>query len=69
VALDGKNLVSHAGTAPLGELADRSSLTEATSLSMRECGINRLLLDPGVVPITSEWPTPTRGTAWPTGPR
>jgi hypothetical protein len=33
---DGKNLVSHAGTALLAELADRSGLTNAMSVAMAE---------------------------------
>lgn len=49
VTLDGKNLVSHAGTALLAELADRSGLTEAMSVAMEECGINWHTHDPGVV--------------------
>jgi len=35
-----KNLVSHAGTALLSELADRSGLTDAMSGAMSGCGIN-----------------------------
>src|ERR1035437_4966674 len=46
---DGKNLVSHAGTALLAELADRSGLTEAMSVAMSGCGINWHTHDPGVV--------------------
>src|SRR5271155_4420488 len=46
---DGKNLVSHAGTALLAELADRTGLTEAMSVAMAECGINWHTHDPGVV--------------------
>jgi hypothetical protein len=46
---DGKNLVSHAGVALLGELADRSGLTEAMSVAMEDCGINWHTHDPGVV--------------------
>ena len=46
---DGKNLVSHAGTALLAELADRSGLTEAMSVAMEGCGINWHTHDPGVV--------------------
>jgi Transposase DDE domain group 1 len=49
VTTDGKNLVSHAGTALLSELADRSGLTEAMSSAMAECGINWHTHDPGVV--------------------
>jgi hypothetical protein len=49
VTVDGKNLVSHAGTALLSELADRSGLTEAMSEAMAECGINWHTHDPGVV--------------------
>ncbi len=40
VTTDGKNLVSHAGTALLSELADRSGLTNAMSGAMADCGIN-----------------------------
>jgi len=46
---DGKNLVSHAGTALLAELADRSGLTEAMSEAMEDCGISWHTHDPGVV--------------------
>jgi hypothetical protein len=46
---DGKNLVSHAGTVLLAELADRSGLTEAMSAAMAECGISWHTHDPGVV--------------------
>jgi hypothetical protein len=46
---DGKNLVSHAGTALLAELADRVGLTPAMSQAMAECGINWHTHDPGVV--------------------
>src|ERR1019366_5785198 len=49
VTTDGKNLVSHAGTALLSELADRSGLTEAMSAAMAGCGINWHTHDPGVV--------------------
>ena len=49
VTTDGKNLVSHAGTALLSELADRSGLTEAMSAAMAACGINWHTHDPGVV--------------------
>jgi hypothetical protein len=49
VTTDGKNLVSHAGTALLSELADRSGLTEAMSSAMAACGINWHTHDPGVV--------------------
>jgi hypothetical protein len=49
VTTDGKNLVSHAGTALLSELADRSGLTEAMSGAMVGCGINWHTHDPGVV--------------------
>src|ERR1035437_9009503 len=49
VTLDGKNLVSHAGTALLSELADRSGLTGAMSVAMAGCGINWHTHDPGVV--------------------
>ena len=49
VTVDGKNLVSHAGTALLSELADRSGLTEAMSGAMAECGINWHTHEPGVV--------------------
>src|SRR5664280_402414 len=46
---DGKNLVSHAGTALLAELADRSGLTGAMSEAMEDCGISWHTHDPGVV--------------------
>jgi hypothetical protein len=49
VTTDGKNLVSHAGTALLTELADRSGLTRAMSEAMGECGISWHTHDPGVV--------------------
>ena len=49
VTTDGKNLVSHAGTGLLSELADRSGLTEEMSLAMSACGINWHTHDPGVV--------------------
>ena len=49
VTTDGKNLVSHAGTALLSELADRSGLTEAMSGAMAACGINWHTHDPGIV--------------------
>ena len=45
-----RTLVSHAGAAPLAELADRSGLTEAMSEAMAECGISWHTHDPGVVP-------------------
>ena len=40
VTTDGKNLVSHAGTALLSELADRTGLTQAMSEAMADCGIS-----------------------------
>jgi hypothetical protein len=46
---NGKNLVSHAGTALLAELADRTGLTEAMSVAMEDCGISWHTHDPGVV--------------------
>jgi hypothetical protein len=49
VIADGKNLVSHAGTALLAELADRAGLTRAMSLAMADCGISWRIHDPGVV--------------------
>ena len=49
VTSDGKNLVSHAVTALLAELADRSGLTDAMSVAMSECGISWHTHDPGVV--------------------
>ncbi len=49
VTTDGKNLVSHAGTALLSELADRSGLTGAMSEAMADCGIFWHTHDPGVV--------------------
>jgi hypothetical protein len=47
--VDGRNLISHAGTALLSELADRSGLTRAMSVAMGECGISWHTHDPGVV--------------------
>ena len=49
VTTDGRNLVSHAGTALLSELADRSGLTRAMSVAMGDCGISWHTHDPGVV--------------------
>lgn len=49
VTTDGKHLVSHAGTALLAELADRSGLTRAMSEAMAGCGISWHTHDPGVV--------------------
>lgn len=49
VTTDGKNLVSHAGTALLCELADRTGLTRAMSQAMADCGISWHTHDPGVV--------------------
>jgi hypothetical protein len=49
VTTDGKNLVSHAGTALLTELADRTGLTQAMSEAMTDCGISWHTHDPGVV--------------------
>jgi hypothetical protein len=49
VTTDGRNLVSHAGTALLCELADRTGLTRAMSVAMAECGISWNTHDPGVV--------------------
>ena len=49
VTVDGKNLVSHAGTALLCELADRSGLTRSMSEAMADCGISWHTHDPGVV--------------------
>jgi hypothetical protein len=49
VTTDGKHLVSHAGTALLAELADRSGLTKAMSQAMEGCGISWHTHDPGVV--------------------
>jgi hypothetical protein len=49
VTTDGSNLVSHAGTALLAELADRSGLTGAMSEAMAESGISWHTHDPGVV--------------------
>ena len=48
VTVDGKNLVSHAGTALLAE-QDRGGLTGAMSTAMAECGIDWHTHDPGVV--------------------
>jgi hypothetical protein len=49
VTTDGKNLVSHAGTALLSELADRSGLTQAMSEAMADSVISWHTHDPGVV--------------------
>ena len=49
VTTDGRNLVSHAGTAMLAELADRSGLTRGLSEAMAGCGISWHTHDPGVV--------------------
>ena len=49
VTTDGRNLVSHAGTALLAELADRSGLTTAMSVAIADCGISWHIHDPGVV--------------------
>src|ERR1035437_3922512 len=49
VTVDGKNLISHAGTALLTELADRTGLTDGMSEAMAECGISWHTHDPGVV--------------------
>ena len=49
VTTDGEGLVSHAGTALLAELADRSGLTEAMSVAMGDCGISWHTHGPGVV--------------------
>jgi hypothetical protein len=49
VTADGKNLVSHAGTALLTELADRTGLTRAMSGALDGCGISWNTHEPGVV--------------------
>ena len=49
VTADGRNLVSHAGTAMLSELADRTGLTRGLSEAMVGCGISWHTHDPGVV--------------------
>ncbi len=49
VTTDGEGLVSHAGTALLAELADRTGLTKAMSVAMGDCGISWHTHDPGVV--------------------
>jgi hypothetical protein len=49
VTTNGKNLVSHAGTALLTELADRTGLTAAMSEATADCGISWNTHDPGVV--------------------
>jgi len=49
VTTDGRNLVSHAGTALLSELADRTGLTRAMSAGMADCCISWHTHDPGVV--------------------
>ena len=49
VTTNGKNLVSHAGTALLTELADRTGLARAMSEATADCGISWNTHDPGVV--------------------
>ena len=49
VTTEGRNLVSHAGTALLAEMADRSGLTAGMSKAMADCGISWRRHDPGVV--------------------
>jgi hypothetical protein len=49
VTADGRNLVSHAGTALLAELADRTGLTASMSEALTDCGISWNTHDPGVV--------------------
>jgi hypothetical protein len=49
VTTDGRNLVSHAGTALLCEFADRNGLTRRLSEAMAGCGISWHTHDPGVV--------------------
>jgi len=49
VTTDGRNLVSHAGSALLSELADRIGLTRGLSEAMADCGISWHTHDPGVV--------------------
>lgn len=49
VTADGAGVVSHAGTALLAEMADRSGLTRAMSVAMGDCGISWHTHDPGVV--------------------
>ena len=49
VTTDGRNLVSHAGSALLCELADRTGLTHALSVAMADCGISWNTHDPGIV--------------------
>jgi hypothetical protein len=49
VTTDGKNLVSHAGLALLGEVADRTGLTLGLSHALEGCGISWHTHDPGTV--------------------
>ena len=49
ITTDGRNLVSHAGTALSCELADRTGLTRAISVAMADCGVSWNTHDPGVV--------------------
>ncbi len=49
ITTEGKNLVSHAGTGLLCELADRTGITGAMSEAMVGCGIAWHTHDPGVV--------------------
>ena len=44
VTTDGRNLVSHAGTAMLSELGHRTGLTHAFSVAMPDCGVLALHL-------------------------
>jgi len=58
VTTDGRNLVSHAGTAMLSELADRTGLTRGLSEAMAGCGISWHTHDPGVSSPISLSPLP-----------
>ena len=49
VTTNARNLVSHAGTAMVSELADRTGLTDGLSEAMVVCGISWHTHDPGVV--------------------
>jgi hypothetical protein len=63
ITTDGRNLVSHTGTALLCELADRTGLTRAMSVAMGDCGISWNTHDPPSCSLTSPSPSQTGATA------
>ena len=63
VTTDGRNLVSHAGTAMLAELADRTGLTRGLSEALAGCGNSWHTHDPGVVLTHLAVPLPMEPTA------